>query len=148
MSDRRPRIIYAAKKAGRIIYIGQTLDLRARVANHKCTAPWCSDGVFFVELAKVWGRDVADDVEREFIAEHMPPENTQHTGTFREFAQLRPSDELCSVAEAADITEMSVSSVHKRIRLGQLTPVGKVGKSFALRRSDVERLATQTRRAA
>src|SRR5690606_3331743 len=80
-SDRRRRIIYAARRGARIIYIGQTGNFRKRVSEHKVSSHWAVDGVFFVALEETWGSDEANALERELIEKHRPEFNIQLNAT-------------------------------------------------------------------
>jgi predicted GIY-YIG superfamily endonuclease len=138
MSDRRPRIIYAAKLAGRIIYIGQTLDLRKRVSEHKVSSSWYVDGVHFSQLAEVWGSDQATEVERELILEHRPANNKRYLVSHHK-PQVTGTN-LISVAELTAEIGCSPAQTRRYLSDAGITPAGKQGLKFVYQRTDVEPL--------
>lgn len=145
MSDHKRRYVYAAKKSGRVIYIGQTLNFRRRVDGHKCQSPWFADGVHFVQLAAVHGSDKADEIERELIARHQPEYNMLHTdqgrGSYANVDGGLTRDEI-----AAEIG-CSTSSVRVYLKSHNVTPYGRrpvPGRQgpgpYVYHRADVERI--------
>lgn len=139
MSDRKPRIIYAAKHAGRIIYVGQTLNFPKRVAEHKCSAHWYRDGVYFTKLAEVWGSGDATQMEVELIEKHRPEHNVLHNKSAAQPTRIKVSDDLVSMGELTAEIGCSSSQARRYVLDANLHPAGRNGPGGKLyyRRADV-----------
>lgn len=126
MADRRPHTIYAAKRGSRIVYIGQTLNFRKRVGEHKQSSPWGRD-VYFAVLEEVWGSEEATARERELIARHDPEYNDQFSTTrvHQPTTVVGRSEDLLTAQQVAGLIGKSYSTVMRHARKGHLVAAGR-----------------------
>lgn len=73
----QPHYVYRAfDAAGRLIYVGCSLDPEARVANHRMTS-WWADQIERVEFTPAGSRDAARRAERRTIIGERPRWNVK-----------------------------------------------------------------------
>lgn len=151
-ADRRPRVVYVAKAGRSVIYVGQTLNLRKRVHEHKAASAWCVPGIFFAAVKTVWGSGAADKLEAELIAKYQPLHNTQLTNRGTD-VPVTNADGV-TVAQAAELIGCSQKTVRRAARYGHIRLLGRrvdpnrPGTYWVLDAADVARMAAAARVAA
>jgi excisionase family DNA binding protein len=121
---------------GSLLYVGITAHPQTRTATHRAHAPWWQQ-VTSISWRRMPTRADAYSAEQEAIRTEHPTFNGENR--VRSFSH--PA--VLTVKAAAELLDVSTTTIHRRIEDGTLEPVRKIPGlrgPYLLNRADVEKL--------